>query len=132
MPGRFVDRTRTRRVDFGACECPGTPHESDYADVRAELSSEEINDYTQADRREVADVAARFIVEWNLWGPKGLEPISSQSLLDLMPLTLNVLVEGIAASIAESVAPVPNGSGARSRATTRASASRTRPILKSA
>lgn len=122
---RFVDRTRTRRVDLGPCECPGTPHESDYALVRAELSGQEIADYTTASNDEVADVSARLVPEWNLIDRSGAVPVTGQALVDLMPTTLAAIVNALSTTVGESVA-LPNASGAPSRATSQGSASRTR------
>lgn len=124
---RFADVTATRRVDLGACLCPGTPHDGDYALVRAELSTPEIAKMaTAADPEAIADVLAAFIVEWNLLGPDGtLWPATGENILRLKPPTLSSIVEAHGDVAAES-STVPNASGAPSPASPRESASRTR------
>lgn len=109
--GRFVDAAKTRRVELGPCECPGTPHPEDFALVRAELSAHEISRFTGADAEDVAEIAAGFIPSWNLLGNDGRPmPVAAAALLSMMPPTLNLLTDAIAASIAASVT-LPNGSG---------------------
>lgn len=126
MTSRFADTAATRRVELGPCGCEGTPHESDYALVRAELSTPEIADIEAAGRDTIAQVISRFVTEWNLLGPDGKAwPPSPESLYALKPPTLAPIVSAISESMGES-STLPNASGARSASSSRASASRTR------
>lgn len=124
---RFADATATRRVEFGACLCPGTPHDVDYALIRAEASAQETGRFIGAqgldDVGEIADAISIFIVGWNLLGPDGKDwPPSTEALLSLKLPTLTPLIEAIGAAVDES-SRLPNSSGAPSRASSRASAS---------
>lgn len=128
---RFADATATRTVPLGPCECPGTPHESDWAKVRKELSGSDIGIISNAsatDEVAAAGTMAPYVIEWNLLGPNGEPwPPSAESLLALNAATLGAVVGAIQASIAESAGTVlPNASGAPSRNGSRGSASRTR------
>lgn len=123
---RFADTSATRTVDLGPCGCDGTPHESDWAKVRAELATPEIADLEAADRSTIAAEVSRFVVEWNLLGPDGQPwPPSPESLYALKPPTLAPIVAALGESMGAS-AILPNASGARSASSSRASASRTR------
>lgn len=138
---RFANPNRTDILPLGPCECPGTPHEQDEVIYRLELGAgeeERAGAYgwaaTGYEYFDSAAARAKLIeigvVRWNLLGPDG-EPMPvnarSAALLDESTQTL------IAAKLDEvttRAAPLPNGSGARSRNGTRASASRTRTTRK--
>ncbi|HUT76769.1 MAG TPA: hypothetical protein VM285_03730 [Polyangia bacterium] len=123
---RFADLNATDTVDLGECLCPGAPHESDWARVRTQLSAQEITSLAGADTIDsegIAGALAAFIPEWNLLGPNGEPwPPSADSLVALMPPTLQALVAAISRAVEES-SVLPNRSGARSVASSRASAS---------
>jgi hypothetical protein len=124
---RFADAGATRHVDFGACLCPGTPHESDFATVRGELSTPDIANFAGVTTPgEIAAALAAFVVEWNLLGPDGQPwPPSEEAILALKPPTLNDLVT-VVNEVVEESSTLPNGHAARSPNTSRASGSPTR------
>jgi hypothetical protein len=124
---RFVDPEARRTVPLGPCDCPGTPHEQDEAYIRDRLSGQEIAQYAQSSNETAAEVTAEFVLGWNLLGNKGeAVAVTAASLLLLDAQSLSTLVNAISDVVVESSGAVPNGSGARSRASSRASASRTR------
>ena len=127
---RFADPRATRTVDLGACECPGTPHPRDEVVLRSEYSGSEIAAIAALGTDEEETAAAGFvpyIVSWNLHDPDGQPwPPSGESLLALKQATLSAIIEGITVGIRESIT-LPNASGAPSPASSRGSASRTRP-----
>ncbi len=129
--GRFADTGARTRVELGACDCPGTPHSSDWVDVRSQLSWSEITAFAATGGAdEIAERVAGLIVEWNILNEDGEDwPPSAGAVLALKAETLNPIVEEVNRSVEASAKGTssPNASSARSRTTTRASASRTRP-----
>jgi hypothetical protein len=124
---RFADTGATTRVVLGACECPGTPHDEDWATVRAQLSATEIGQWAMADAETVAEVACQFVTGWNLLGPDGKPwPPTAQSIVALMPPTLTLLVKALSDAVQASSKPLPNASAAPSRGSSRGSGSPTR------
>lgn len=125
---RFADVRATATVDLGPCECPGAPHESDTAEVRAEFSSSEtarIAAASTTDEAAIAAVLAEFVPSWNLLGPNGEPwPPSADSLLALKAPTLSAIAEAISAGVLRS-SELPNASGAPSAASSPGSASPT-------
>lgn len=128
---RFADPDAIARLDLGACQCPGTPHESDWLSYRTQLGYADIGRIAavaatgdvMAAKRETLIVA---VTSWNLLGPDGEVPsIDTDSVGALDFGTAEAAYDAINEAIAERMT-VPNPSGARSRATSRASASRTR------
>lgn len=127
---RFADPAATRRVEFGECLCPGAPHQSDYADIKAEAGYREVKAFIGAqeldDDGRVADAVLMFVSGWNLLGSNGQPyPPSPDALMALKLPTLTALITAIGDVIDESTT-LPNASGAPSVASSRASASRTR------
>lgn len=126
---RFADRRATQEVDLGPCECPGTPHDKDWAKVRSEYSGSDlaaIRSASEEDEAAAADALAPYVVEWNLLGPDGDEwPPDGDALRDLNQSTLTAIINAISECITAS-ARVPNRSSGRSQASPRATASRTR------
>lgn len=126
---RFADLDARRRVDLGACLCPGTPHASDWVDIRSELSANDIRRFVRLavsdDGNLAADVLVEYVVEWNLLGPDGEPwPPSAEAFLALKVATLEAIVAALNTAVEES-AIVPKPSGAPSRGSSRGSASRT-------
>lgn len=126
---RFADRAATTTVALGPCECLGTPHESDWARVRCDLSASDIRRIAEvedaSDEALVAEVLAEFIPEWNLTGPDGQDwPPSAESLMALKAPTIAPITTALRDAVAKSVT-VPNASSAPSRGSSRGSASRT-------
>jgi len=133
---RFVDRTATKPVDLGPCECPGAPHPRDEALVRSDLAYPEVVALGVASTAlEVADAwlsreepfdGYPVLVSWNLLGNDGSPmPLSVETFRMLKPATLHPLVAAVNESIEASEA-VPNRSGAHSRNGSRVSASPSR------
>lgn len=126
---RFADPAAVREVDLGACECPGTPHSRDWAKVRADLSGSELNillNLGGLSQDEAAERIAPFIDSWNLLGPTGDDwPPSPAALYALKGPTAQAIGAAIAAVVDEVIGPLPKPTGARSRDSSRASASPT-------
>ncbi len=137
---RFANPARTARLNLGACQCPETPHaEGDWVDHRLEFGSgelERIGAYGMARGEGGFDFGAATdklievgVVRWNLLGPDGEEvPVSVASISLLDAATRSTISEAIDKAIPDKAraTPLPNASGARSRGSTRASASRSR------
>jgi hypothetical protein len=121
---RFANATATTQVDLGACECTGTPHESDWARVRSELTTTEIARFAGATAETVAAEVAGFVVSWNFLDDSGrpFEP-DAASILALKPPTLTLIVKAVGAAAAASSRALPNGSGALSASSSQGSAS---------
>ena len=138
---RFANPNRVDTLPLGPCQCPGTPHEAgDFAVYRMELGAGEEGragaygwsmtggaffDW-EAARSKLIEVG---VVRWNLLGPDGERmdvTVANAALLDAATRDL------ITAKLDEvtTPAPLPNASGARSRTTRRASASRTPKVPK--
>lgn len=126
---RFVDPSARSRVDLGPCECGGTPHESDWAELRAELTTADLRRALALDGLDDQGVAAglvEFIPAWNLLGADGEPcPPSADSIAALNFTTAQLLINGLSDVVAKSASP-PNGSGALSAASSPESASPTR------
>jgi len=119
VSSRFVDPTLTHAVDLG---------DGESAQVRSRLSGLEVARFANATDEEAAVVAAAFIPSWTLCDDDGPVPVSAAALLRLDATTMSLLSTAIGDVVAASLAPVPNGSGAPSRSTSRASAHPTRTI----
>lgn len=119
---RFANPTATKRFVLGPCDCPGTPHDEDWMDLRSELGAQDLVTLQGAvptDRMKV------FVVAWNLLGDDGeLAPIDGEHLGRLY----GDIIERLDAWTLENVrwGALPNASGAPSRNGTKASASQTR------
>lgn len=121
---RFADTRSTTRIPLGPCECPGAPHDEDYALVRSELSATEIARFAMSDASTVAIVAADFVTEWNLVGANGQPwPPSPESLLALKTGSITPIVAAISAACRAS--SLPNTSAAPSAGSSLASGSPT-------
>lgn len=129
---RFANRAGTVRVDLGPCQCPGTPHESDWAEHRTGLGYGDFGAIALvaqggdvfAAKRKTIEVA---VVAWNLLGEDGEPaPLGEDSVFALDIETAEAIYASIDASVLTATQTLPNGSGARSRSSSRASASRTR------
>lgn len=134
--GRFADPDATIEVDLGPCRCPGTPHGTDSAQVRADIGDGEAKSVRVAGWQstgmeyydfEVANdaCAAKFTVSWTLCDVDG-EPVPITrrmvSLLD-EPTRLALLVAINKAFEGRHGGALPNASGARSPGLSPASAS---------
>jgi hypothetical protein len=144
---RFADLDATDEVDLGPCQCPGAPHERDSATFRTQWGDGERKSifYAGAQIRLSADgdletapgydpeianneLLARGVVSWTLTDREGEPvPITRRNLSALDEPTRLALLTALqnADKLFRSGA-LPNASGARSRGSPRASASRTR------
>lgn len=142
---RFADITALSRYSLGACQCPGTPHDEDYAMYRTQLGASALarigrahiegavqHDPLAAHRQLVLESVA----EWNLlW----LDPSDDGKDRAVVPVPINAatveLLDDSIVALANAIdaangGPAPNGSGAPSRASSRGSASRARTTTK--
>lgn len=135
---RFADPSKVSVVSLGACQCPGTPHETDEATVRwdlgasalarvgaAELSKGRTRDPLASWRQLILEAT----IEWNLLIPADdgtiiPAPIVSVIVDELDDPTITALAEAIDGLIG-SRGKLPNASGAPSPASSRGSASQT-------
>ena len=113
----------TSTVVLGDCRCPGRPHEQDTAEVRLELPWDVLVDVGlltggAAYRRLVLG----GLVDWNLVDEDG-DPVPVEAVARLRADRIEPIAAAINEAFSRSQAPVPNGSGAPSRPSRRASAS---------
>ncbi len=114
----------TARVELGPCECPGTPHESDWIDVYEVLGWDDLVDVGQAVSEGAARrrYHARAIAQWSFVDADGEPiPIDEETVRLLSPAVLEMLGPALGETLARS--QLPNGSGAPSPRSRRASAS---------
>lgn len=127
---RFADPRVTRRLELGPCECPGTPHSSDWVEFRTQISSADLARVARADETDLESMALAvvdFVVGWNLLGPDGENvPISGATFLALQVDTLSQIVTGVVEVFTVDKATAPNPSSAPSAASSQGSASPTR------
>lgn len=117
---RFADPNATDRLVLGPCACPGTPHGEDWMELRTQLGAE---DLVQMERGGVASLEV-LVVRWNLLDNDGSAAALDRDhfarlYLDVYPLLNEWTKQHVRTST------VPNASAAPSRASTRASGSRT-------
>jgi hypothetical protein len=128
---RFAEPTRVDTVQLGPCRCPGTPHGEDTALMRSEIGDGELRAATAkggfSDGTGVFNGArsddqciAEFTLSWTLLGND-----SQPAPITAAKTRLALLAQINKASLANR-RPLPNGSGAPSRASSRGSASRRR------
>ena len=118
---RFLNTTR--RVELGECRCPGTPHDSDWAELREAAPWGAIIDATNADTssEQFLIAAAGTIVRWNLADESGPVPVTRETVRLLDVETFLKLTESINSAMAIGNA-LPNSSSASSRRSRRVSA----------
>lgn len=118
---RFLDLDTTT-VSLGACQCPGTPHEEDSAEVYTTLGWDDLVDVGEAPSEGAGRrlLVTRAVARWNLVhevevnGKPTIMPVpiveATVRLLD--SATLAALAEAVNAAYEAARAPVPNDSGA--------------------
>jgi hypothetical protein len=136
---RFANPNLTVDLSLGPCQCPEQPHDEDIAVLRAELGAGEEGrvgayGWSAANMQYFDWEAARSklieigVVRWNLRDDDGPVPVNvtTAGLLDeaTRDLICNRLNE-LTGSKPGTEEPPPNRRGARSRRTSRTSASRT-------
>ena len=125
---RFADPRATRTVQLGPCECPGTPHDEDWAKVRSDLSATDLAVLLRLDgmeQDEAVEALLPYIPEWNLLGDDGeVAPIDLASVSGLKRQTSALIGDTVAEVIKENLG-LPNSPAAPSPASPRGSGSRT-------
>ena len=118
---RFADPKATARLVLGPCECPGSPHAEDWMDVRTELGAEDALTLAQGNSIDALEV---LVTGWNLLDNDGsTAPVDRDHLSRMFSDNFDVLNGWIEKKVRLST--LPNASAARSRASSRASGSRT-------
>lgn len=126
---RFASAQPTARLDLGPCQCPGAPHESDWVVHRTRLGYGPLGDWSalaveQGVPRAKRKLLSLAIVDWNFLGADGTAAaIDEAAIDDLDVITAETIYAALDGSVLNTDA-LPNGSGAPSVATSRASASR--------
>lgn len=120
---RFANRRATGRLVLtGGCQCPGTPHDEDWIELRTQLGTADvlaISDGTGIDALE------RLVVDWNLQTDDGqVAPVDREHIGDLYSDAFDQLDKWMATNLV--VSTLPNGSGARSQSGSRTSATSSR------
>jgi hypothetical protein len=119
---RFADPAATKRFVLGPCACEGTPHTEDYMDIRTELSAA---DLVEMEKAEPIARMKVLVASWNLIGDGGqVAPVDDDYLGRLYLEEFEKLNAWLDENA--KVRALPNGSAAPSRASSRASGSRTR------
>lgn len=133
---RFAQRTKTRPVDLGACQCPGKPHDHDTARVVQQFGQDAVVQigeagFTAAAARGGFNMAASELkevelglVDWILVDAEGEPvPINADTVAALDQASIAKLIEGLEPALDRAQGPVPNVSGAPSAAGSPESAS---------
>lgn len=85
---RFVDRKAIKSVDLGECQCPGNPHERDWAHVTLHQSYADWLALVDAGNRSLEEYTRvrflRRIKDWNLANEQGKKvAITSATIAEL-------------------------------------------------
>ncbi len=110
---RFVNRKATKRMVLsGGCQCPGTPHDEDWVEMRTEVGAADISAAQQPGGAFAG--LDRVVVAWNLLDEDGEPAAVDQEHIDLLfsdsaVEMANWITENVTASA------VPNASGVHSR-----------------
>lgn len=141
---RYADPLAVREVSLGACQCPGTPHETDTATIRWQISGSAMARIGRAELERAVnlDPFAAYrqtiwetLVSWNLlwldpsWQGSGERktlpiPINPSTIAELDEQTLKSLAEA-ADELISTKGTLPNESGAPSADSSPESASPT-------
>lgn len=120
---RFADPNAVERLSFGACQCPGTPHDEDWIDLRTQLGGE---DAERIARGGSVDALLLLVTAWNFLDADGSEaPIDRAHLAALFGDQYATLNEWVSEHV--QFATLPNASAAPSPRTSRGSGSRSTP-----
>lgn len=130
---RFLD-LETTTVPLGACQCPGTPHDEDTAEVYTVLGWDDLVDVAGAESDGAGRriLVTRAIASWNLLHEAERDgktvilpvPVVEATVRLLGPETLEAVAEAVNAAYERAKSPVPNDSGAPSQDSSQESASR--------
>lgn len=127
---RFIDSSATIEVDLGSCQCPGTPHDRDWAAIRCFMSGIDMLAIASAagdSELQMVRLLNRGVQTWNLTDEDGKQvAISPETISRLDMATVELLSTEIDKQFENN--QLPNGSGGRSPAGRRAKTSRTPKI----
>lgn len=124
---RFADPNATQRFDIGACQCPGTPHESDWIDLRSSMGAADT--LAMAEANDSMAVLGLLIRDWNLLDNDGRPAeVNPENIGLLYGDVFADLDVWITANV--QTGTLPNGSAARSVNGSRASGSPIRATRK--
>ena len=120
---RFANKRATARLVLaGGCQCPDSPHDEDWIDLRTELGTADV--VAMSDGNSI-DTLERLVVDWNLRDPDGREaPVDREHIGDLFADAFSQLDGWIEQNV--KVATLPKASGGPSRNGSRATASSSR------
>lgn len=121
---RFT-KAETKVVELGACECPGTPHQTDQVVIRKRLSYGPLMYVADAPSGQamLLRLLETGIESWNFLDDEGKPvEVNATTIASLDPESATLIGEAINAERKEAK-PLPNGSGARSEGSSPASAS---------
>lgn len=112
-----IDKPFTRTVPLGPCECPGTPHAQDEAEVYTMLGWDDLVDIGSAPSEGAAQrlLTTRAIASWNLveLGADGTPrpvPVVEATVRLLNPQTLAAIAEAVNEAYERAREPLPNAS----------------------
>lgn len=123
---RFANPDATERLVLGPCECPGTPHDEDWMDLRSELGTQDVLAIAEVNGLGAMEF---LIVRWNLLDNDGTDAPVDRAHIERLYADafdqFNTWIEGHV-----RVATLPNGSGVRSVTGSRANAPHIRTTRK--
>lgn len=128
---RFANPEVVKRfVLSGGCQCPGTPHDEDWMDFRVEMTTADV--LIVVNGGDQIEQVIQTCVGWNLIADDSGEvaPLDREHVSKLYGSLWAEL--GLWFEKNVSAKPLPNASGARSANGSQASASRVRPLRKTA
>ena len=112
-----VNEPLTRTVSLGPCECPGSPHEEDTAEVYRVLGWDDLVDIGTADSDGASRriLVTRAVASWSLEerngdGTNHPVPVVEAVVRLLDPATLEKLAESVNEAYDKAKAPLPNAS----------------------
>ena len=133
---RFADPKATDRLSLGPCQCPGTPHDEDWIELRTEVGAADLKRLAEGDS---LDTLSTLAVSWNLLEDDGTKaPLDREHIDRLFADTFGLVDDwawgpgkpgerdGTKAHL--RLETLPNARAARSPSSSQASGSR-RPRL---
>jgi hypothetical protein len=119
---RFADPAATARLVLGECQCPGTPHDEDWVDLRSELGAQDVLRMATGNSLDTLEL---LIVGWNLHDNDGTTAVVDRDHIERLYADTFDNLDSFIAEHVRLGTQLPNAPGARSRTGSRASASRT-------
>ena len=123
---RFADRSATERMSLGACQCPGTPHEDDWIEMRTQLGMSDITKMVEGDSIDTLELV---VVSWNLLDNDSSEAATDRDHFErLYAESFQKLDVWTDKHINVGVLPNPNGAPSRNGSGASAATRRTRKL----